>query len=306
LWLVPLLVACGAAPSGTPEVAVAPAALVATADSWLTALERSLENAERARSADASARGVVAAHRARLTRDAIFEAPNQPLLRGRAAIEAWLATEDATVKSTYEPRRISVSADGLIGYSFGWNVYAVASPKPYGKYMTVWRHEEDGWREWVHVANLTSVAPSPAPVTWALLDPADPLIRLALPSVTEAQIEDTDVRFAADSVAHGTAIAFPDFAASDAVELAGPIQYGYADVKAAHAGDDPAEVLDWAPAAAGGSFSGDLGWTVGTYTDSYDDNGPKVAYGKYLTVWRRQSDGGWKWIGDTGNASPAP
>ena len=63
------------------------------------------------------------------------------------------------------------------------------------------------------------------------------------------------------------------------------------------------ELVDWAPADAGASLTGDLGWTIGnaTFTDVTG-----VAYTKYLTVWERDRDGSWKWIADMGNGRPAP
>ena len=48
--------------------------------------------------------------------------------------------------------------------------------------------------------------------------------------------------------------------------------------------------------------SGDLGFTWGHFTaTSHDSTGKLVTdHGKYLDVWRRQSDGSWRWIADIG------
>ena len=56
--------------------------------------------------------------------------------------------------------------------------------------------------------------------------------------------------------------------------------------------------------AAGISKSGDLGFTTGTYEDSYDGDGGQRVHevGKYVCVWRRQKDGSWKAIHDTWNS----
>src|SRR5580692_633922 len=54
--------------------------------------------------------------------------------------------------------------------------------------------------------------------------------------------------------------------------------------------------------------SGELGFTWGRYVASVRDSNGKlvVQYGKYLDVWKRQSDGVWRWIADIGNDSPPP
>ena len=49
--------------------------------------------------------------------------------------------------------------------------------------------------------------------------------------------------------------------------------------------------------------SGDLGWVTGTYELSETDASgrPIVDKGKYLEVWRKQSDGSWKCVADMFN-----
>jgi ketosteroid isomerase-like protein len=57
--------------------------------------------------------------------------------------------------------------------------------------------------------------------------------------------------------------------------------------------------LDWAPIASGSS--GDLGFTVGkgTFTGARPEDGGRVTY---VTIWRRQPDGAWKVLFDTGRS----
>jgi ketosteroid isomerase-like protein len=66
--------------------------------------------------------------------------------------------------------------------------------------------------------------------------------------------------------------------------------------------------LRWQPASADISKSGDLGYTVGSYTITRrDDKGSAiVGTGKYLTIWRLQMDGSWKVEFDTGVPDTAP
>jgi ketosteroid isomerase-like protein len=311
---IPVLVSCiaatGCVADEPPATARADDALSA-ADVHL-ALERALLVAETARSAQASRDGFVAAVVARLTPDAAYLAPGHPIVPGRAAIAALLAAEDPAHggRATFDPRRVTVSADGLIGHSFGWNVFtAVAADgtttTTFGKYSTVWEHHLDGWRIRVHVENATGFTPSPAPADFPLLDDEPAVIRLADPRRTAREIADTDRAFAADSVARGSGPAFPAFADDDAVEVAGPIIYGVDQIAANHAGDPPPSELiaNWAPSDAGASLTGDLGWTIGNATFTAADG---ASFSKYLTVWERQVDGRWRWIADMGNGRPAP
>ncbi|HUK13675.1 MAG TPA: DUF4440 domain-containing protein [Thermoanaerobaculaceae bacterium] len=100
--------------------------------------------------------------------------------------------------------------------------------------------------------------------------------------------------------------------AADAVifPTGGPIVTGLEAIKAAYAksGFTPAG-LTWTPAGAELAASGELGYTYGTWewrgTDR--DGKPALERGKYLTVWRRQADGGWKLAADIGNTdAPRP
>jgi ketosteroid isomerase-like protein len=60
--------------------------------------------------------------------------------------------------------------------------------------------------------------------------------------------------------------------------------------------------LRWQPISAEISKSKDLGYTVGSYTvRRTDEKGSAiVGTGKYLTIWRLQTDGSWKVEFDTG------
>jgi len=312
LTLIPILALSAAAGCVADDAPTARASDELTAQDLHLALERSLLAAELARSADAAGAGFVAAVVARLAPDAAYLASAHPILQGRPVIAALLDSDDPghSRRATFDPRRVTVSADGLIGHTFGWNVFTVTAADgttttSFGKYSTMWERRAGGWRMRVHVQNATGFTPSPAPEGFALLDIESPVIRFDDPRRTAVQIADADRAFAAASVASGTGTAFPAFADEDAVEIAGPIIYGLDAVIANHA-EDPLpseELVDWAPADAGASLTGDLGWTIGnaTFTDVTG-----VAYTKYLTVWERDRDGSWKWIADMGNGRPAP
>jgi ketosteroid isomerase-like protein len=67
-------------------------------------------------------------------------------------------------------------------------------------------------------------------------------------------------------------------------------------------------VLVWTPLQADVSRSRDLGYTFGTYELRIPGtNGPPtVRHGKYVSIWKRQADGSWKIVVDTGNPNPPP
>ena len=70
--------------------------------------------------------------------------------------------------------------------------------------------------------------------------------------------------------------------------------------------DDKNNSLTWTPIGADISFSGDLGYTYGTFEfRSKDKEGkPVVEHGKYTSIWKKQKDGNWKVVLDMGNATP--
>ncbi|MES1202429.1 MAG: DUF4440 domain-containing protein [Pseudomonadota bacterium] len=115
-------------------------------------------------------------------------------------------------------------------------------------------------------------------------------------AATTAPIIAAERAFAADAGARGWVPAFQASVAPDAVELdPDPVD---AAAKLAATPDDHFTGLDWRPAFAGIARSGDLGFTTGPYFVRGHDG----VRGHYFTVWRKQSDGAWKWIFDGGVA----
>lgn len=67
---------------------------------------------------------------------------------------------------------------------------------------------------------------------------------------------------------------------------------------------DSTYAISWKTTHAGGSKGGDIGFTTGTYEDSFvgPDGKRVMGRGKYVCVWAKQADGTWKAIHDTWNA----
>ena len=58
--------------------------------------------------------------------------------------------------------------------------------------------------------------------------------------------------------------------------------------------------LSWKPDFVDVSAAGDLGYTYGKYTFTYQDSAgvDKTSTGIFHTVWKRQEDGSWKFVWD--------
>jgi len=65
--------------------------------------------------------------------------------------------------------------------------------------------------------------------------------------------------------------------------------------------------LEWQASSAAVAEAGDMGYTLGTYELTIEQDGtPMVTVGKYVTLWRKQADGSWKVVVDCFNADGPP
>jgi ketosteroid isomerase-like protein len=75
-----------------------------------------------------------------------------------------------------------------------------------------------------------------------------------------------------------------------------------------HPAQPPADkkpLLAWQPSYAGMAASGDMGFTTGPWESKADikDEKPQ-GYGHFVTVWKKQPDGSWKFVVDLGISHP--
>lgn len=112
---------------------------------------------------------------------------------------------------------------------------------------------------------------------------------------------DADVAFSDFSARSGYQKAFIEFA-GDSVVLLKPNQLpviGKQSLINSYKGkSDSGQILTWRPAKAIISESGELGYTYGFWTFVAQND---TSRGTYLTVWKKNSSGEWKYIADTGN-----
>lgn len=64
-------------------------------------------------------------------------------------------------------------------------------------------------------------------------------------------------------------------------------------------GKKRASVIRWKPLRADVADSGDLGYTWGVAESGPSADGPFKPYGIYVTIWKRQADGKWKFVYDS-------
>ena len=145
-----------------------------------------------------------------------------------------------------------------------------------------------------------------------LLEPAAPSTvpnPLSDPTVNSGKIllYDLEARFAKDVLERGGA-GFAEWFAEDGVVLgngAAPLIGRVAIAKSANWSPKDYQ-LTWTPTDAVMGPSGDMGYTWGHFEGhSKDANGnPVTTTGRYMTVWRKGTDGKWKVVLDTGSNEP--
>lgn len=125
------------------------------------------------------------------------------------------------------------------------------------------------------------------------------------------EIREADQNFSILSEKQGMAKAFTSYAADDVIKLndgAAPT-IGFDSLRA-QMSRLPANgaVLTWQVLKADAAQSGELGYTFGQWMLTKKENSVKrtVSYGVYMTVWKRQRNGQWRFVLDGGNATPEP
>jgi ketosteroid isomerase-like protein len=124
------------------------------------------------------------------------------------------------------------------------------------------------------------------------------------------ELLEADKAFSAMCIEKGMGEAFVAFAADDVIKL-NPRQYtimNKQELIESFKKDPESAALKfgWEPLKA--DVSGDIGYTFGKCKIVQQDsaNNPKAFYFNYVTVWKKQKDGSWKYQTDGGNPVPPP
>jgi ketosteroid isomerase-like protein len=144
-----------------------------------------------------------------------------------------------------------------------------------------------------------------APLAPAAAQPLDPGNRAIADELLR-----TDSEFAALSKQKGAAAAFSVYIADDVRMMSPgqPMQIGRDKALALFTPAEPGEQLLWEPQEAAAAASGDLGftWGIAHSTRRLPDGNLRTTESKYVTIWRKQQDGSWKFVLDGGNGSAPP
>ena len=229
-----------------------------------------------------------------------------PIIAGRERALQHLNAQPGlkTLRLQRIPLIVAVSEDGNYGATSGATILSRAGRSAdslalTGHYISVWRRDEAG--PWKMVAVLENgLADADSIILAPLLrDRGSP------PPLTGAAraMADADIAFAKLAADSGAPVAFGSYAAPDATFPPAPMTITAAAIQARlEAGPSARSVWVWQPVYASAARSGDLGFSVGE-SAIRASTAPDAAtyYGKYLTVWRRQPDGSYKFILDAGN-----
>jgi ketosteroid isomerase-like protein len=165
-----------------------------------------------------------------------------------------------------------------------------------------------GWR--ISAYAETYGAP-PAPLALPRVAASAVIADMPMPRVRGPleQVRAADTAFSALAQRVGTGRAFGDFAADNAQIFSTPGEFitGPRAISESFGPPGGSGALVWHPVAGEIAKSGDLGFTVGNavFTGQRDDGGQVVRYSKYLTVWKKQRDGTWRYVVDGGSARPS-
>jgi ketosteroid isomerase-like protein len=127
------------------------------------------------------------------------------------------------------------------------------------------------------------------------------------PSALEKMVA-TERAFAKLSEEQGTREAFMSFIADDGILFRPTAVKGKQWMKDHPVpSSDKRPLLSWYPAVAGMARAGDLGYTTGPWEFRNDIHDARpVAWGHFLTIWKKQADGSWRFAIDLGISNPQP
>jgi ketosteroid isomerase-like protein len=262
------------------------------------------------RADSAAAFGPVDGLLAFLAEDVAFLAPGAPPVYGREATRRLLAASPAPAGTvfTWQPLGGELSADHRSAYTFGVAARVAKQGDinlAIARYIAFWRRDTAPGGTW-RITAYSDVGPDPvrAPTVALedLLAPPRQLSKRADEITTTLRATDAAFSDLADRM--GLAEAFSTYAADDGAIFSGSeLVMGPRALRDFFTATNGGLSLTWQPTYSDVAASEDLGFTIGDYVATL--RGPSGAavqrFGKYLTVWRRQRDGSWKFVIDGGS-----
>lgn len=232
-----------------------------------------------------------------------------PIVQGKLASARLLLAqkEFALLQIEMTPELVDVSDDGQFGVSWGVlfsrDQRVPTAPLRVGRYLSAWKRNAGAWK-------LLAFAPLGDVFPMATVLPA------AIPSIPfgielrGAVFAHADSMFSAMAGKQGAPTAFAAFAAPDVITFPiDGIAIGPLNVKTRMEASGAGRLQwEWKPMVADGAADGSLGFTVGDaiIRGKTSDRSASITYAKYLTLWRKQSDGSVRFLTDGGNGRPVP
>lgn len=118
----------------------------------------------------------------------------------------------------------------------------------------------------------------------------------------KAVVMETDREFSKYSEIRGLRAAFTEYIDSNGILLRPntvPLVEGNA-MDFISMADDKDFMMTWEPKSASVAASGDLAFTYGIYSMKQNTS-DSIQYGTYVTIWKKQANGKWKFVLHSGN-----
>jgi ketosteroid isomerase-like protein len=255
-----------------------------------------------------AARGLAATRAALFAPDIVYLRDGAPPVFGRDNVLAFLAANppiEAPV--TWQPLGGGISRDAMSGYTYGIAAYSATDKNALGlgRYIAFWNRPRGG--PWKISAYVEAGSPAPTATTQPTVGTDIP-VRSRQVTRDALVLTQADSDFAEAARMFGAAGAFSDAVAEDGVIFGGSEVVTGPRAVREYFDARRGVSLTWRPTFGVIAGSGDLGFTIGESVAT--SRGPSGAagqrFGKYLTVWRKEQKGGWKFVVDGGNSRPSP
>lgn len=238
--------------------------------------------------------------------DVVMPAPPGDLVRGRLQVLAALKANPANLgaRLTWAPLRVSVSADGQHGYSYGYMTLTPPKGEPVPqKYLAYWERQAGVWKVSAYKrarrpAGAVPTGPLPPLLPASAID-GDPALDLAGLAAREQAFSDRAQQVGLDQ-------AFREFGHAEAINLGGAnnveVVTGNAEIGRLVGAGTPTDAspvswsADWARLAPGG----DLGITFGFIRHNAPGaDGKTPPPIPFFTIWRRAGrDAPWMYVAE--------
>jgi ketosteroid isomerase-like protein len=299
-----------------PAMRILIIALIVTACGYSTAptshpnlntARASLLSADTAFASTTTAQGLVQGFISAFADSAIYEQTGEPIIVGRANIQATLTALYTTpgYSLTWKALFADVSSAGDVGYTYG-EASQVDPPGDTilgpGKqpllYIAFWRRTAGVWKVEAFMTSPGSATPTVPTGSYATPTNATAPAYISVGKAGDrASVLAADQAFSDLSVYVGQDSSFTMYADTFGVQTGNDFVYGKTAIRSYYGATTTQQVLSWTPTLADVASSNDLAYTAGPYVFI---GGGTSFYGQYLSIWKREPSGDWRYLQDGG------